>query len=186
MASLAYLAIFPVPENKRCQSPGCQMRAMHEVWGVRLCEIHAPHPLAFAFSSVERGTSLRSREPGSVCEGQMYRIGALCIHKAVWTRRGHAFCSLHAGLCHYKYYGEIPCFKVAVRFLSDDFGYCLDHAIKRENENRCSVITRSHVQCKRATQNLPYVPFDNQPSYDCGGHWATRLPLREKEEEKKD
>jgi len=182
-ASLAYIAIFPVPENKRCQSPGCGIRAMHEVWGVRLCEKHAPHLLAFPISGAE------PRQPGSVCEGQMYRIGALCVHEAVWTRRGHAFCSLHAGLCHYKYYGEIPCFKSAVRFLSDDFGYCPDHSIKRENENRCGFITLRNMQCKRATQNLPHVPFENQPMYDCGGHWQTRLTMREDvadEEEKKD
>jgi len=35
---------------------------------------------------------------------------------------------------------------------------------------------------------LPNVPFDRQPAYDCGGHYATQLPLpeveRKNEEEK--
>jgi len=151
---------------------------MHNVWGVRLCQAHAPKPVTHAHLGIT------ARETGSVCEGQMFIAGAICVHDASWSRRSKAFCPLHVGLCHYKYYGEVPCFYTAVRFLDDDFGYCLHHATKRGSENRCTVITRKHVQCKRFTPVLPGLPLDRQPPYDCGSHLATQHQLQLQEIER--
>jgi len=151
-------------------SPNCHRGAKYRAFGVLLCEEHVPH---CQHSPPPGGVDAPK---GSVCEGQMWKGGEVCFMPAKWTVRGHTYCCVHSALCHYKYYGEIPCFKHYDRYLSDGFGYCEGHAVRRETENRCVAITARGMQCTNFTTMVPNVPIQDQPPYDCGVHWLTWLP----------